>query len=110
MYDDERVSETGSDCYPVLGGHRRGINGIKSRDEPDKRRSTEGDCLLYASLSCQPVVENQLHPYVYINQNGTETSNKDESSHHTQRINGDGVGILRVLGQQYSVSTGSISI
>ena len=55
------MSETGSDCYPVLGGHRRGINGIKSRDEPDNTRSKRAT--VFTRLS--PVCAEEYQPYTY---------------------------------------------
>ena len=60
------------------------------------------------TLTCNASVLLNHQSQVY-NDNGTETSNKDQSGYNPQRVYSYGVRILRVLGEQYSLSEGGLS-
>ena len=59
------------------------------------------------TLTCNASVLFNHQSQVY-NDNGTETSNKDQSGYYPQRVHGYGIRVLRVLGEQHSVSEGGI--
>ena len=60
------------------------------------------------TLTCNASVLSNHQSQVY-NDNGAETSNKDQSGYYPQRVYSYGIRVLRVLGEQHSLSEGGLS-